>query len=166
METKDIILIFSALIGMGALIVSIVAICQNNKREKSRKLKDVIIDEFAGLQREILNYLTPIVKGEDKYCCQETISWFKFTVQKLEAICSYTKEQITVEQQDLSSIGDSVQLLRTYLTETQSFGNAYICPTYSLQKEEIIEVEKLYAGVYKSFLSAIAKINNADRRIK
>lgn len=164
MEIKTLLLIISALISLGALIVSIVAICQTNKREKSRKLKDIIIEEFAGLQHEILSYLTPIANREGKYSCQETISWFKFTVQKIEAICAYSTEQITIEKTDLVAISDSVQQLRTYLTEAQSFGKAYNDPTYTLEKEEILEVEKLYADVYKSFLSSIAKVNNAKRR--
>lgn len=164
MEIETLLLIISALISLGALIVSIVAICQTNKREKSRKLKDVIIEELAGLQREILGYLTPIVKGEGKYNCQETISWFKFTVQKIEAICTYSIKQVTIGKTDLAAISDSVQQLRTYLTEAQSFGKAYNEPTYILANEEILEVEKLYAEVYQSILSSIAKVNNAKRR--
>ena len=164
MELRDICLIIGSIISLGALIVSIIALCVNGKREKSRKLRDVIIEEMANLQREILSFLTPIVRSEEKYSCQDVISWFKLTVRKIEAICTYTKEKVTLDDKDLENIAKDVQELRTYLTEAESFCKSYSSPSFILQGDEIVEVEKYYASIYKSFLSAISKVNGAKRR--
>ncbi len=152
------------LISLGSLAVSIYSVCQIKKIEKERKIKSVIIDEIADMHRSFLTYLTPIINAERKYSCQQTISWFKFNVCKLESINSFIIDNLQIKPNDIEEVKSIVQQLRSYITELNSFCKAYNCDYYVLDPAEIIEIEKLYALIYKSFLANIAKVNSAKKR--
>lgn len=156
--------IITSIISLGALIVSITSICISTSRENSRKLKDVIIEEIANLQRDFLNYLTPLVNGEAKYSGQETISWFKFAVGKIEAINAYIIATLSLEKGDIEVVNKEVQSLRSYLSEAESFLRGYNDTSYKLSSDEILEVQGHYANIYKAFLANIATVNAAKCR--
>jgi hypothetical protein len=153
----DVLTIF---IGLGALIVSIIAIVSTKRSEKRRKLKDTIIGELIKFESNISLYLDPILTQKMTYSGQETISWFKFTMMKLEAILQFIKTNTNYNGEKDNDLKQNIQNLRQLINEDQEFMKA--CSNnekYCLLNTTLLEINKEYTSFYTNILLLIGTIN-------
>lgn len=152
----DIVALVISAIAVG---ISVWAIFEAKSRERSRKLKDTIIGELMAINEMFVAYLNPIVSQKQEYSCQETISWFKFSMMKIEAISSFITSSLNVDDSHVSNIKNKVHSLREDVTDCTSFRQQYNEPQYSLNEGEILKVEKTYSELYEIILKMVNHVN-------
>ena len=155
--------IVALLLSVVAIGISVWAVYEAKKRENTRKLKDTIINELISFNASYIKYLNPIIEGKKKYSCQETISWFKFSMMKIEAIISFVDKSLEVKNNNITQIKTQVQDLRSVITDCTSFRKQYNEEKYVLNEQETLEVEQSYSKLYANILSSVHQINIAER---
>lgn len=150
----------SGVIGLGALIVSIVAICSAKKMDKQRKLKDTIINEVVGYSALLWEYIKPLIENKKMYSCQNTITWFKFAMMKLDSILNFVEKSVEGCNSHYAPLKQSIHTMRTIITDDLNFKEAVSKKhNYDLDSASILQIEQEYAKFYELMLTIVGTVN-------